>query len=83
MSAHLVVGHPNETGGIDFKTVEPTAAQKAQIAELKKEFDKCFGVDQESRTLEQWRNLVGKYGMDMVKHTEKMSEKQIKKKMRG
>lgn len=60
---------------------EPTNAEK--LATVKGAFEKMFGADQASRTPEQWRNLVGQYGMEQVKKTENMTEKQIKKKMRG
>lgn len=59
---------------------EPTNAEK--LAVVKTAFEKMFGIDQTSRTPDQWRNLVGQYGMEQVKKTEKMTEKQIKKKMR-
>jgi hypothetical protein len=82
MSAHLVTSVANDTGGVDFKTIQPSAAQKRQLATLKAEFEKAFGADQESRTPDQWRNLVGRYGMETVCKTEKMKEKEVKKKMK-
>ncbi len=82
MATQPVTATNRSDGGMDFKTIEPTEAQQEQLAKLKVEFEKSFGVDQISRTPEQWQNLVRVYGMDRVKETEKMTEKQIKKKMR-
>lgn len=83
MSAHFVTAQTNGTGGMDFKTIQPTPDQEEQIVKLKVEFEKSFGVDQASRTPVQWQNLVRVYGMDAVCKTEKMKEKEVKKKMRG
>lgn len=59
---------------------EPTNAHK--VAVVKEAFEKRYGKDQETRTPEQWRNLVGIYGMETVCKTEKMKEKEVKKKMK-
>lgn len=83
MTAHLVTMTDKSDGGKDFRTIQPTPAQAEQIAKLKVEFEKSFGVDQVSRTPEQWNNLVRVYGMEQVCKIEKMKEKQVKKKMRG
>lgn len=59
----------------------PTNAEK--LAVVKAAFEARFGADQKSRTPEQWTNLVNQYGISFVCQTEKMKEKQVKKKMRG
>lgn len=68
-------------GGKNFTTIQPTPDQKKQLAKLKIEFEKAFGVDQISRTTDQWRNLVRVYGMEQVCAIEKMTELQVIDKM--
>ncbi|MEI8111161.1 MAG: hypothetical protein WCH59_09250 [Chitinophagia bacterium] len=59
------------------------AAQKIlyktnQMPEVKKEFEKAFGLDQVRRTKAQWQNLVRVYGIETVMKIEGMSENAIK-----
>jgi hypothetical protein len=53
--------------------------KKLEIA--KREFEKRYGVDQISRTPEQWRDLVKTYGMKICIEKERMSEAEIKSHM--
>lgn len=47
---------------------------------VKRDFEEMYGKNQKDRTLDQWRKLVDKYGIDTVSKTEKMSHKEIKAK---
>jgi len=81
MSAYLVKTTVNDDGSKTFNEIKPTLSQKEEIAILRKGFEDSFGVDQESRTEAQWRNLVMRYGLDFVCQTEKMSGDQVMSKM--
>ena len=54
---------------------------KANLPEVRKEFERAFGVDQVRRTKVQWENLVRVYGMETVCKIENMSEEQVKLKL--
>lgn len=82
MSAHLVTMVTKENGDTDLKIITPEATQIEKYNAVKKAFEEKYGVDQ-LRTALQWRNLVETYGMAAVCQTEKMKEKEVKKKMNG
>lgn len=53
-------------------------ATKANIPEVKYEFERAFGIDQVRRTPKQWANLVRVYGMETVCKIEGKTEEQVK-----
>lgn len=55
---------------------------KNQLDAVKKVFEETFGVDTQSRTVKQWKNLVTKYGIQKVMKLEKMTKRQVKDKMK-
>jgi ferritin-like metal-binding protein YciE len=56
-------------------------ASKANIPEVKKQFEKAFGVHKFNRTVEQWKNLVRVYGLETVCKIENMKPEEVEAKM--
>lgn len=46
-------------------------------------FENQFGVDSQTRTRKQWKNLVKQYGYDTVALTEKMTKAEVKAKCKN
>ena len=54
---------------------------KANLPEVKYEFERAFGIDQVRRTRKQWANLVRVYGLETVCKIEGKTEEEVKLKL--
>ena len=54
---------------------------KANLPEVKYEFERAFGIDQVRRTPKQWANLVRVYGIETVCKIENKTEDEVKLKL--
>lgn len=54
---------------------------KANLPEVKYEFERAFGIDQVRRTKKQWENLVRVYGMETVCKIEGKTQQEVELKM--
>lgn len=58
-------------------------ATHGKSPEVRKEYEKAFGVNQKSRTAKQWNNLVRVYGIETVATVEGMTESAVKTKCKS
>lgn len=73
--------------GVEQKEVDTTALRSLPnkqmgdestiTPEIQAKFEAAFGIDQNSRTPAQWRNLVKTYGLDTVVQQEGMTQEQV------
>jgi hypothetical protein len=61
------------------KWVKLNKSEKMQA--VRDDFEKTYGKDAETRTAQQWKNLVTMYGMETVCATEKLTQPQVLQKM--
>lgn len=62
--------------------LRPDPRNDAQMTKVKAEFETLYGVNSQTRNPQQWKNLVEQYGMTKICETEKLTPKQVRKKMK-